>query len=199
MELTPNPSISEEESLSPENKPNEFFSFLRDLLQTAFLALVLYLIINAFVGRIRIESISMEPTLYEGDLVIVNKPVYRFSTPKRGDVIVFHFPSEPEREPYIKRVIGLPGDNIKIANEQVFINGTQIQENYIQSMPLYTGEWNVPDESLFVLGDNRNRSSDSHQWGMVPLENVIGRAEIIYFPFEHWKALHQNVAVAASE
>jgi signal peptidase I len=199
MEQFPTNSLIEDENSTSESKPNAVFNFLRELIQTALLALVLYLAINAVIGRIRIESISMEPTLYESDLVLVNKLVYKFNPPKRGDVIVFHFPPEPDREPYIKRVIGLPGDEIKISDSQVFINGGLIQEGYIQSQPLYDGEWEVPKEALFVLGDNRNRSSDSHQWGMVPLENVIGRAEVVYFPIEHWQALHQNIAAAASE
>ena len=199
MEQFPINSLSEDENPTSENKPNAVFNFLRELIQTALLALVLYLAINAVIGRIRIESISMEPTLYEGDLVLVNKLVYKFNPPKRGDVVVFHFPLEPDREPYIKRVIGLPSDKIKISESQIFINGSLIQEEYIQSQPLYDGEWEVPNDALFVLGDNRNRSSDSHQWGMVPIENVIGRAEVVYFPFEHWQALHQNIAAAASE
>ena len=194
----PNPSNIEGEIPPSDKKPNMLLVFLRDLLQTTILAIVLYLLINAVLGRIRIESISMEPTLYEGDLVIVNKLVYHFGETKRGDVVVFHFPLEPEREPYIKRVIGLPGDRINISGKQVKINGELIQEDYIQAEPLYNGEWIVPEGSLFVLGDNRNRSSDSHQWGMVPIENVIGRAEVVYFPIEHWQALHENVAVAAS-
>lgn len=198
MEQFPNQTLPEGENPAPEDKTKVVFNFLRDLIQTALLALVLYLAINAVIGRIRIESISMEPTLYENDLVLVNKIVYKFSEPKRGDVIVFHFPPEPDIEPYIKRVIGLPGDVVKVADSQVYINGSPIQESYIQARPLYDGEWEVPQGALFVLGDNRNRSSDSHQWGMVPLENVIGRAEVVYFPFEHWQALHQNVATAAS-
>jgi signal peptidase I len=188
-----------EEQLPPEKKSNPILGFIRDLIQTAILAVILYLIINAVVGRIRIESISMQPTLYEGDLVLVNRFAYQIGEPKRGDVIVFHYPIEPEREPYIKRVIGLPGDRITISNEQVIINGSLIEEEYTQAEPSYQGEWIVPENELFVLGDNRNRSSDSHQWGMVPMENVMGRAEVVYYPIQHWQTLHQNVAIAAGE
>ena len=199
MNINPNLIPPEDENLPEEKKTNPILGFLRDLIQTTLLAVILYLIINAFVGRIRIESISMQPTLYEGDLVLVNRLAYQIGEPKRGDVIIFHYPVEPEREPYIKRVIGLPGDRITISNEKVVINGTIIQEKYIQAEPSYQGEWTVPENQLFVLGDNRNRSSDSHQWGMVPLENVIGRAEVVYFPIKHWQTLHQNVAVAAGQ
>jgi len=188
-----------EEQPPPIKKPNAIIGFLRDLIQTTILAIILYLIINAGLGRIRIESISMQPTLYDGDLVLVNRLAYQIGEPKRGDVIVFHYPVEPEREPYIKRVIGLPGDRITISNEQVIINSTLIEEDYIQAEPSYQGEWIVPEGELFVLGDNRNRSSDSHQWGMVPIENVMGRADVVYYPIQHWQTLHQNIAVAASE
>jgi len=169
-----------------------------ELAQTVLIAVVLYLGINSLTTRIRVQSISMQPTLYEKDFVLVNKLVYRFDQPKRGDVIVFKPPRDPEGEPYVKRVIGLPGDKVKIAAGQVYINDIPLQEPYIQASPLYHGSWLVPGDSLFVLGDNRNNSSDSHAWGMVPLANVLGRAEFVYFPFSHWKVLHPSTAAAAT-
>ena len=171
--------------------------FLVEVFQTLLISLVLYFGINAISARIRVQSISMQPTLNEKDFVLVNKLVYKISSPKRGDVIVFLPPPDPEGEPYIKRIIGLPGDMIMVQNGQVFVNGVIQKEPYIQAQPNYQGQWTVPLNMLFVLGDNRNNSSDSHQWGMVPIENIIGRAEFIYFPLAHWKTLNPTTAEAS--
>ena len=172
--------------------------FLFDILETLLLSLVLFLGINAISARIRIESISMQPTLYAGNFVIVNKVAYMLGTPSRGDVIVFRYPPDPNREPYIKRIIGLPGDTVRVSGSNVYVNEVPLHEPYISAPPNYEGEWVVPEESLFVLGDNRNSSSDSHSWGMVPLKNVIGKAEVVYWPPTAWKMLNGNSAVAAS-
>ena len=173
-------------------------SFLIDVLETLVLSVVLFLIINAISARIRIESISMLPTHYEGDFVVVNKLAYKFGAPSRGDVIVFRYPPDPQSEPYIKRIIGLPGETIKIEHGQVFVNDVEIREPYLKASPRYQGTWIVPQDALFVLGDNRNNSSDSHSWGMVPLENVIGKAEVVYLPISHWQVLTPNFAAAAT-
>jgi signal peptidase I len=187
---------------SPDPLPEEITGSLKrlllDILQTLVLSVALYVIINAATARISVRSVSMQPTLYEQDFVLINKLAYRLETPHRGDVIVFHPPLPNEIEPYIKRVVGLPGDTITISNRQVSVNGVSIEEPYIMAEPTYTGTWVVPEGHLFVLGDNRNNSSDSHQWGMVPLESVIGKAEFIYFPVAHWKMLNNSTAVAAS-
>ncbi len=179
--------------------PGNFRSFLRDIAETLLLAVGMFLIINSISARTRIESISMQPTLFEGDMVLVNKLTYTFSgDPNKGDVIVFRYPLAPEEEPpYIKRVIGAPGDNVLIQNGQVSVNGTLLDEIYIKAPPSYTGEWQVPNDALFVLGDNRNRSSDSHSWGMVPLDYVIGKAEFVYWPPDHWQSLGVDTAAAA--
>jgi len=170
---------------------------LLDIFETILLSVLLFLAINAVSARIRIESISMQPTLFEGDFVIVNKLAYKLGTPDRGDVIIFLYPPDPDREPYIKRVIGLPGDTVRVENNQVFINQEQLKEPYISAQPNYTGTWIVPEDQLFVLGDNRNHSSDSHTWGMVPIENVLGKALVVYLPVEHWQLLDQDSATAA--
>jgi signal peptidase I len=140
----------------------------------------------------------MQPTLYEGNFVLVNRIAYRVGEPGRGDIIVFRYPPDPDREPYIKRLIGLPGDVVKVENGQVLVNGFPLSESYIMADPNYQGTWQVPEGKLFVLGDNRNNSSDSHSWGFVPLENVIGKAEVIYWPPEQWQILHRSTASAAS-
>ncbi len=192
-----NNQVPEYESLAPEASSGGFRRFFLDVLETILLAVVLFLGINAVSARIRVESISMQPTLYAGDFVIVNKMAYKFGDPSRGDVIVFHYPPDPDREPYIKRVIGLPGDEVKVTGGQVYVNDVPLREPYIKAAPNYDGTWNVPENFLFVLGDNRNNSSDSHSWGMVPLENVIGKAEVVYWPPSEWQVLSQETAAAA--
>ncbi|UCH60154.1 MAG: signal peptidase I [Anaerolineales bacterium] len=187
----------DQESAANVEKPGGLRHFLIDVFETVLLSLLLFLGINAVSARIRIESVSMQPTLYEGDFVIVNKLAYNFGEPSRGDVIVFRYPPDPEREPYIKRVIGLPGDRVSVQEKKVLINNEPMLEPYISAPPLYEGTWIVPEGSLFVLGDNRNSSSDSHSWGMVPFDNVIGKAEVVYWPPEEWKLLNQVTAVAA--
>jgi signal peptidase I len=173
---------------------------LLDTLETILLSLVLFLAINTVSERIRVESISMQPTLFPGDYVIVNKLVYRFTnTPKRGDVIVFKYPPDPTAIPYIKRVIGLPGDQVHIASGKVYINGQLMLEPWLKVTTNRGGDWTVPAENIFVMGDNRNNSSDSRSWGFVPLGNIIGRAELIYLPPQHWAFLHKNIAVASPE
>ncbi len=127
---------------------------------------------------------------------------YIFRGPRRGDIIVFRAPDQtpgaPERD-FIKRVIGLPGDTVQIKDCLVFVNGKPLKETYIAQPPnsVYptppaTGPVTVPKGDLFVLGDNRNNSSDSHQWGMLPKENIIGQAWIIYWPFHHFGLLNNK-------
>lgn len=169
---------------------------LVDVIETILLSVVLFLGINALTARIRVDSYSMEPTLYRGDFVIVNKISYRLGQIGRGDVIVFHYPPNPQ-EQYIKRVIGLPGERVSISAGQVYINGEQLVEPYLSVTTQRGGEWDVPEDALFVLGDNRNNSSDSRSWGMVPFENVVGKAMVIYWPPENWGTLAFPTAAAA--
>jgi signal peptidase I len=183
------------DGMTEEQKPG-----WRDVLETIILALILFLAINTVSERIRVESISMQPTLYPGDYVIVNKLAYRLNnSPKRGDVIVFKYPPNPEQIPYIKRIIGLPGDQIHIADGKITINGELMLEPYLKVTTNRGGDWTVPADQLFVMGDNRNNSSDSRAWGFVPFANIVGRAEVVYLPPQHWSFLHQNIAVALPE
>ena len=168
-----------------------------DVLETLILSVVLFLGINAISARIRVESISMQPNLYAGDFVIVNKLAYKLGVPRRGDIIVFRYPPDPTQTPYIKRVIGLPGDKIHIADGQVYVNNELLIEPYLKVTTSRGGDWTIPANSLFVMGDNRNNSSDSRSWGMVPMENVIGKALVIYWPPKDWAVLHMASAVAA--
>jgi signal peptidase I len=181
---------------TPETR-SSWGSFLLETLQTIILAVVLYFLIDTVIARVRVENFSMLPTLQPGQFILVNKFAYRFGESKRGDIIVFHYPQDP-REDYIKRVIGLPGDIIKVENGKVFVNGHSIEELYIANPPTYSGEWDVPEGAYFVLGDNRNQSSDSHSWGFVPAANIVGKALVIYWPIGELKILSAPEAVRAA-
>jgi signal peptidase I len=170
---------------SLEKKRSPFWRLVLDLFETLFLAILLFVVINSLTARIRVDGFSMEPTLHSGEFILVNKLAYKLGSPKTGDVVVFRYPRDPQQE-FIKRVIGIPGDHVQIANGKVSVNGTPLYEPYIAAPPAYNEEWEVPPKALFVLGDNRNNSSDSHQWGPVPMDNVIGKALFIYWPPERW-------------
>jgi len=195
-ENAPLTEVVSEQEAAPVRE-SSFWRFLLDILETLVLSGLLFLAINTISARIRVDGFSMEPTLRNGEFVIVNKLAYRFGLPTIGDVIVFHYPRDPEQE-YIKRVIGLAGDQVKISNGQVMVNGQAISEPYIAAAPRYDSEWSVPDGSLFVLGDNRNNSSDSHNWGPVPMENVIGKALFVYWPPTEWGLIEDPPAVSAA-
>jgi signal peptidase I len=181
----------------PKGKRSGCLSVLIDTFETLILAAILFASINLISARIRVDGDSMVPTLISGEYVVVNRLSYRFGSPQRGDIIVFHFPRNPEEE-YIKRVIGLPGDVIEVMNGSVFINGQPLDENYLNVKTNYVGKWEVPADQFFVLGDNRNNSSDSHDWGMVPLDYVVGKAILVYWPPPDWGLInHVSLANAA--
>lgn len=182
---------------SENPKRGSFRRFIKDILEIALISLFLFLSINTISARIRVESVSMQPTLFAGNFVVVNKLSYRFGEPSRGDIIVFRYPPDPELDPYIKRVIGLPGEHVLVEDGKVYINGVRISEPYLETQTQQGGEWTVPQDGLFMMGDNRNNSSDSRAWGMVPLENVIGKAFMVYWPPEKWEVLSMSYAVAA--
>lgn len=182
---------------APEQEKMSWQRFLLDILETVGLALVLFLIINGVSARVRVDGTSMVPTLQDGEFVLVNKLAYRTALPARGDIIVFRSVNTEDLD-LIKRVMGLPGDRVVVQNGQVSVNDRVLIESYINAAPNYNGEWSVPDGRVFVLGDNRNNSSDSHSWGFLPIENIIGKAMFIYWPPPNWAAIdHVKIAVAA--
>jgi signal peptidase I len=186
----------------PESPPADsrrpgFLRFLLDVVETLILSVILFAAINAVSARIRVDGASMEPTLKSGEFVIVNKLAYMLGKPQVGDVIVFHYPRDPSQE-YIKRVIGLPGDQVSVREGQVYLNDQPLEEDYIAASPVYEYTQDVPEEALFVLGDNRNNSSDSHNWGAVPLDYVVGKALFVYWPPTEWGMLEQPTAASAA-
>jgi signal peptidase I len=178
-------SVPEPVVTNPEEGHSGFARMLLDILETLVLSVLLFVGINAISARIRVDGYSMEPTLHTGEFVIVNRLAYQFGSPKIGDVIVFHYPRDPQQE-YIKRIIGLGGDTVRVEGGNVYVNGQRLNEPYIAAPPAYQNTWQVPDSSLFVLGDNRNNSSDSHNWGFVPMNYVVGKAIAVYWPPENW-------------
>lgn len=193
METIQQEEQAETETQVPAEEKVNWGRFALDLVETLVLAVVLFVGINAVSARVRVDGTSMVPTLQDGEFVLVNKLSYRFGEVARGDIIVFHFPLNPQ-EDLIKRVIGLPGDQIKIEHGQVFVNGVMLNETYIAAPPNYSSDWQVPAENFFVLGDNRNNSSDSHSWGLLPSDKIVGKAVLIYWPPPFWKVIqHPDV------
>jgi signal peptidase I len=191
------PLDTDTQPAAEQKRGSGFWRFLLDIVETVVLSAVLFIGINAVSARIRVDGFSMEPTLHNGEFVIVNKLAYKLGEPKHGDVIVFRYPRDPDQE-YIKRIIGLPGDRIRIINGEVYVNDELIDEPYIAAAPRYQSEWRVPEGSLFVLGDNRNNSSDSHNWGPVPMEYVIGKALFVYWPPESWGLIGKPLVANAA-
>ena len=179
-----------------KSKRASCLGFFVDTVETILLALVLFLVINALSARVRVENISMKPTLQPGEFLLVNRVAYKIGEPEIGDIIVFHAPGASDLD-YIKRVIGLPGDDVRISDGVVYVNDHPLYEPYIADPPRYDGEWVVPADQLFVLGDNRNNSSDSHMWGFVPYEDIVGRALLIYWPIQEATFLNSRDIVQA--
>jgi signal peptidase I len=180
-----------------------------ELLQTLVLAALIFFAVRAVAQNFRVEGSSMEPGLHDGQYLLVNKAVYfklnldtlskyipfidpgdkpqrfLFRSPKRGDVIVFRFPRDPDRD-FIKRIIGVPGDTVRIEEGLVYVNGVALQEPYTNPGRYNMDEKVVPNGSYFVLGDNRSNSFDSHVWDFLPEENIIGQAMLSYWPLDNF-------------
>lgn len=161
---------------------------IREVAETVILALLMFLAIRFAIQNFTIDGTSMEQSLHNGELILVDKWTYLFHPPARGDVVVFRAPPDPTQD-YIKRVIGLPGDTISIRGTTIVVNGVPLNEPYvaIQNQGIPPGARTisgllVPASDYFVLGDNRAVSSDSRIWGFLPVGNIIGRAAFVYWP-----------------
>jgi signal peptidase I len=162
-------------------------SAAREFMETVVLTLVTYFLVRTFLFETyRVVGQSMDPTLEQDERLIVSKLSYRLHEPQRGDIIVFHDPQDPGRN-LIKRVIGLPGETLRIDQGQVYINERLIQEPYIESYSPYSQPPTpIPDGQYFVMGDNRNNSSDSRSWGTLPRDDIVGKAAFTYWPLRLW-------------
>ena len=190
---------------------------LREAIETLALAVFLVLVLQATVQNYRVEGPSMDPRLVNRDRVLVNKAVYTeidaarvarfipgieaeegqlwhpFGLPTYGDVIVFRWPSDPSQN-FVKRIIGMAGDSVRFQRGTVFVNGVPLEESYVEHPSAETrNALTVPEDSYFVLGDNRIQSDDSRHWGAVPRENVIGKVWVAYWPLANIAALWAGV------
>lgn len=207
----PHPYAIESETPTPEEKRSpfkRFLIFIYETLQTIAIAIILYIGINFLTARIRVDGPSMEPSFIHNNYVMVFRLAYTLGDIDRGDVIVFPAPGNPAYceelyknlfkwviegngcQDYIKRVIGLPGDTVEIRGGNVFVNGVMINEPYINMPPSRDhSKMVVPQGMVYVMGDNRNNSSDSRQWGPAPIDDIIGKAVFKYWPFENFGAV----------
>ncbi|MEQ8998238.1 MAG: signal peptidase I [Coleofasciculus sp. B1-GNL1-01] len=158
--------------------------------KTIGLSIFLAIGIRSFVAEARyIPSGSMEPTLQINDRLIIDKISYNFRQPQRGDIVVFSptdaLKQQNFKDAFIKRVIGLPGETVEVKGGRVYVNGQVLREQYIEEEAEYSyGPVTVPEDNYLVLGDNRNNSYDSHYWGFVPRNNIIGRAIVRFWPLD---------------
>ncbi|MBI5787905.1 MAG: signal peptidase I [Candidatus Schekmanbacteria bacterium] len=180
--------------MPPENKPNEIKkkSIVREYAEALIVAVVLALVIRTFIVQaFKIPSGSMLETLQIGDHILVNKFIYYFTDPKRGDIIVFKYPENPSRD-FIKRVIGLPGETLQVKDQVVYINGQPLSEAYtchelgidpelfIRPRDNF-GPVTIPQNQYFMMGDNRDSSMDSRYWGALKNDMIRGKAFVIYW------------------
>jgi signal peptidase I len=171
-------------------------SLLHEWVPTLVIAIALALIIRTnAIASFFIPSGSMEDTLRRGDLLIADKLSYKLlhDDPQRGDVMIFRYPDNPKLD-YIKRVIGIPGDIIEVHDSKVYVNGAELNESYIKEPPYSVwGPKQVPKDMYFVMGDNRNHSSDSRVWGFVPRKNFEGRALFVFWPPTRAKVIRNGL------
>ncbi|MEL7567947.1 MAG: signal peptidase I [Dehalobacterium sp.] len=162
--------------------------YIKEALSTIIIAGLITLVLKTYIFDNRIvPTSSMYPTIYAGDMLLVNKMVYRFHAPARGDIIVFKPDPEVSKDDLIKRVIALPGENVEVKEQRVYINGSPIEESYLNEYPQYDfGPVEVPEGHIFVLGDNRNMSFDSHRWPdpFLDIASVKGKAFFRYWPLK---------------
>jgi signal peptidase I len=174
---------------APAQKGSGIGLWMRDLLVSAVASV---LIITFLYQPVRVEGTSMLPRLEDRDRLFINKFVYHISAIERGDVVVFHYPRDPEKS-YIKRVIALPGDHLRIDRGQVWVNGKRLVEDYVP--PEYRdtrsmAEMVIPDDTYFMMGDHRSISSDSREFGPVERSLIYGKAVFVYWPTRDAGVVH---------
>jgi signal peptidase I len=158
----------------------------RDIIAPVLLGLAVFAVFHFTLGSFKVYGTSMLPTIEEGEYIMVSKAAYFFNQPHRGDIIVFDSPQD-QKVDLIKRVIGLPGDTVEVRDDKVWVNGTPLTESYTLEPPHYMyPELEIPAGHYFVLGDNRNNSSDSHRGWTVPRQNIVGKGWITYWPPYLW-------------
>jgi signal peptidase I len=179
-QVPPEPT-EEKPPVSKSKVLDELKSWFRDILFAFVTAIFIVIFV---VQPVKVEGTSMQPHLVDQERIFVNRFIYRFAKIDRGDVVVFWFPKDPNKS-FIKRVLALPGDEVEIRNGAVYVNGAKQDEPYLtrefQDHDSYP-KTVVPEDHYFVLGDHRNSSNDSRNWGWVPRENIYGKAVFRYWP-----------------
>lgn len=206
----PDDQEPDDESDAERSKERDTRATAWEIIETILLALLIFLMVRGVVLNFRVDGSSMEPTLSNSEMLIINRRAYSsidingwldflpgveddegdgsylFNPPQRGDIVVFS-PPGGESDPYIKRIIGLPGETVEIREGAVYVDGVALNEPYVTSSTSWRGEGDrssitVPEEEYFVMGDNRSNSSDSRMFGTVPQRNIIGKSWIAYWP-----------------
>lgn len=168
--------------------------FLWEVVETVILIAAIYALVNLASARFIVEGDSMQPNFHSDQFIIVNRVGYMLGTPQRGDIVVFHFPLDPEQD-YIKRVIGLPNQTVEIRDTHVYVNGTELDEPYINeactAVRCPNKTWQIGPTEYFVMGDNRNHSDDSRVFGPVDQRFIVGEALLRYWPPSDWAIVRQ--------
>jgi signal peptidase I len=191
---TPLTAVAAEIPPAPRSGVWNAVSWFRDLVFSVLIAIVMIVFIYQ---PVKVEGTSMMPTLTNEERIFINKFTYKFGLGgiERGDTVVFWYPQDTTKS-YIKRVIGVPGDRIRVDGGQVYVNGEALAEVYVPKDYRDYSSWRegqeqvVPESRYFVLGDHRNQSSDSRMWGYVPRENIYGKAVFVYWPLEKMGRVH---------
>ena len=180
-EGSPLPPAAESASQGPA-----WGSILRELVETVVLTLVIFFLIRTVVQNFRVEGMSMEPNFHDGQFLLINKLAYKLGEPQRGDVIVFRYPRDPSRD-FIKRVIGLPGETVEVRSGQVYVDGQALPDLVNTEPTAYSsGATTLGPDEVYVMGDNRPNSSDSHTWGPLSKDLIIGKVVLSYWPPSTW-------------
>jgi signal peptidase I len=185
------PELPTERDRAKERTRSSLWSALSWVRDLAFSVLIAVVLIVFIYQPVKVEGTSMTPTLQNDERIFINKFTYRFGLASiaQGDTVVFWYPQDPTKS-YIKRVIGVPGDRIRVDGGQVYVNGRLLEEDYVPPINRDNVSWKdgeeqiVPNDNYFVLGDHRNSSSDSRTWGYVPRDKIYGRAVFVYWPLD---------------
>ena len=198
----PVPSLDQlpsDEDEAPESGWQTAWAVVREIGETILLTLIIFFLIQLVIRNFRVVGTSMNDNLQDGQYLIIDKLTYSapfewmgWGGPQHGDVVVFVPPHHPD-EDYVKRIIGLPGETVEVRDGKVYVNGAVLDESFQPKTPAYVvPPITVPEDHVYVLGDNRNNSNDSHNWGVLPVENIVGRAWLSYWPPDLWGTIPRD-------